>query len=165
MVGFLVVLAVLIARVFFSIVLPDNDRLFLSYMIPLAIAPMLVATLLNGSLAIVMAPLIGVLAVFVAFYVEDGAVPLSSSDGAALSGLVSIDVLRMLFTIIVSSITGVLIVHRAERLNRYLAAGLVMSAMSFIILLAFWFIDDARLGKDIPIFLLATSIIISKVTP
>src|SRR5438445_7071554 len=51
MVGLLITLWVAGAKVFFSLALPDSDRLYLSYMLPVAAAPILIRTPLVGALA------------------------------------------------------------------------------------------------------------------
>ena len=149
MVALLFILWVLAVRMFFSLTLPDDDRLFLSYMLPLASAPMLVATLLNGGLAMAMAALITVFAVFAGLQ-ADGTTVSATADGS--------ETLQMVSVFLLSSFGGVLVVHQAERLNRYLIAGAVVALTSFVVLLAFWFIDAGREGRDILFFLLAASV-------
>ena len=55
MVGMLILLWVAGAKVFLSLTLPDSDRLYLGYILPVAAAPMLIATLLDGGLAVAVA--------------------------------------------------------------------------------------------------------------
>ncbi|MEE9284800.1 MAG: hypothetical protein V3V35_03625, partial [Dehalococcoidia bacterium] len=76
MVGLLLVLWVAAAKVFLTLTLPDQDRLFLSYILPMAAAPMLIATLLDGGLAMTMAGLLAVLGTFAGFYMPDARAPL-----------------------------------------------------------------------------------------
>src|SRR3990172_3352224 len=71
MVGMLVLFWVAAAKVFLSLTLPDSDRLYLGYILPVAAAPMLIATLLDGSLAIAVAGLIAILAAFAGFAMPD----------------------------------------------------------------------------------------------
>src|SRR5450759_5328008 len=78
MVGLLVTLWVAGAKVFFALALPDSDRLYLSYMLPVAAAPILIATLLDGGLAIAVAALLAVLATFAGYYMPDARSSLSS---------------------------------------------------------------------------------------
>ena len=149
LVALLFILWVLAVRMFFSLTLPDDDRLFLSYMLPLASAPMLVATLLNGGLAMAMAALIAVFAVFAGLQ-ADGTTVSATADGS--------ETLQMVSVFLLSSFGGVLVVHQAERLNRYLMAGAVVALTSFVVLLGFWFIDAGREGRDILFFLLAAGV-------
>src|SRR4030042_849489 len=60
----LVVLWALAARIFLAQVLPDNDRLYLAYILPIAAAPMVVASLLDAALAITVAGTLAFLATF-----------------------------------------------------------------------------------------------------
>src|SRR5574341_74888 len=71
MVGLLAVLWVAASKVFLSLTLPDDDRLFLGYILPVASAGMLIATLLDGGLAIAVAALLAVLASFAGYYLPD----------------------------------------------------------------------------------------------
>src|SRR5213593_2443464 len=71
LVGLLVVMWVAAAKVFLSLTLPDEDRLYLGYMLPMAAAPMLIATLLDGGLGLAVAALVAVLAAFAGFYLPD----------------------------------------------------------------------------------------------
>ena len=48
-----IALPVVLAKLHFSLVLPDDSRRFIAYFIPLAAAPMLISTLLGTRLAIV----------------------------------------------------------------------------------------------------------------
>src|SRR6266545_4800679 len=73
MVGLIFFLWVAAAKVFLSLTLPDDDRLYLGYILPVASAGMLIAALLDGGLAIVVAALLAVLASFAAFYLPDAA--------------------------------------------------------------------------------------------
>ena len=77
MYGLLIVLWVAGAKVFFSQALPDDDRLYLSYMLPIATAPMLIAALLDAGLALFTAALLAVVATFAGFYMPDARQALS----------------------------------------------------------------------------------------
>ncbi|MFQ6019479.1 MAG: hypothetical protein ACE5KW_01860, partial [Dehalococcoidia bacterium] len=147
MVGLLVVLWVAAAKVFLSLTLPDNDRLFLSYILPVAAAPMLVAILLDGGLAVAVALLIAVLATFAGFYGQD-----ARADTAD-----SMDAFQMVAAFLLGSLIGLYAVFRAERMHRYLVAGGVVASISFLILLAFWLLDSGREAKDLPLILLTTA--------
>ena len=153
MVGLVVILWVLAAKVFLSLTLPDNDRLFLAYMLPVAAAPMLVATLLDGGLAVVVALLLALLATFAGFYGQDARA--LAVDPLAADPL---EAFQMTTVFLLGSLMGLYAVFRAERMNRYLIAGAVVAFVSFLVLLAFWLLDSAREAKDLPLMLLATAI-------
>src|SRR5260370_24052516 len=114
MVGLLITLWVAGAKVFFSLALPDSDRLYLSYMLPVAAAPILIATLLDGGLAIAVAALLAVLATFAGYYMPDARSSLSSGP---------LDSLQMLTALLLSSLAGIFAVRKAERVNNYATAG------------------------------------------
>jgi putative nucleotidyltransferase with HDIG domain len=149
MVALLVILWVLAAKVFLSLTLPDNDRLFLGYMLPVAAAPMLVATLLDGSLALAVALIVVVLATFAGFYNQD----LPEVDATS-----PLSAFPMATVFIFGGLTGIYAIFRAERMQRYLVAGGMVALVSFSLLLAFWLVDSDRRGQDVPLMLLATGI-------
>jgi putative nucleotidyltransferase with HDIG domain len=140
----LLVLAVavpaLLAKLYLSLVLPDEDRLFLAYILPLAVAPMLVATLLESRLAVVVVGLQALLLTFVVVYLPD----------VSLAATVEpLDALRVLTVYLFGGVAGVYAIYRAEHLNRYLFAGLGVAAVSLAALLIGWFLDPDRQGLDV----------------
>ena len=149
MVGLLMVLWVLAAKVFLSLTLPDDERLYLSYMLPLAAAPMLAATLLDGGLAVAIAALVAILATFAGFYSEDARTAASAD---------ALESLQMVSAFLLGGLMGVFAIYRAERLNRFLMAGGVVALTLFTVLLVFWLLDSGREGKDLPLILLAAGI-------
>ncbi len=149
MVGLLVILWVAAAKVFLSLTLPDNDRLFLSYMLPVAAAPMLVATLLDRGLALAVALVVALLAAFAGFYDQD-VPPVGATS--------PLNAFPMASVFLLSGLAGIYAVFQAERMQRYLLAGGMVALVSFLLLLAFWLLDDARQGQDLPLMLLASGI-------
>ncbi|HEU4759591.1 MAG TPA: HDIG domain-containing protein [Dehalococcoidia bacterium] len=149
LVGLLVVLWVAGAKVFLSLTLPDQDRLFLGYMLPVAAAPMLIATLLDGGLAVAVAGLLAVLATFAGFYLQDARSPLASEP---------LDAFRMGTAFFLGSLTGIFSVHRAERVNRYLMAGASVALVTFAVLLAFWLLLPDRQGVDLVWMIVASAL-------
>jgi len=149
MVGLLVVLWVTGAKVFLSLTLPDQDGLFLGYMLPVAAAPMLIATLLDVGLAVALAGLLAVLATFAGFYMPDARSPLSAEP---LLGL------QMGAAFFLAGLAGIFAVHRAERVNRYLMAGAGVALVTFVVLLAFWLLQPGRDGVDLVWMIAASSL-------
>jgi putative nucleotidyltransferase with HDIG domain len=131
---------VLIAKFYLPLVLPDESRNFLPYVLPIAAAPMLIAALLETDVAVAVAAVIGVLTAFVSAFLPD--VSLVASIGV-------LDTFRLLLVYAMGPIIGVFLVHRADRLNRYLTAGLAVAAASYVMLLATWFIDTDRQIADL----------------
>jgi hypothetical protein len=105
MVGLITVLWVAGAKVFLSLTLPDNDRLYLSYMLPIAAAPMLIATLLDGGLAVALACVLAVLATFAGFHLADARDPLA---GEPLDGL------QMVIAFLFAGLAGTFSVRQAR---------------------------------------------------
>lgn len=140
MVGLLVTLWIAGTKVFFAQALPDSDRLYLSYMLPVAAAPMLIATLLDGGLAIAVAAVIAVLATFAGYYMPDARHSLSSGP---------LDSLQMVTALMLSSLAGIFAVREAERVNNYATAGVSVGFVTFISLFAFWLLLPDRAGVDV----------------
>jgi putative nucleotidyltransferase with HDIG domain len=140
MVGMLVLFWVAAAKVFLSLTLPDSDRLYLGYILPVAAAPMLIATLLDGSLGVAVAGLIALLAAFAGFAMPDARVPLASAP---------LDPLQMAFAYLFAGVAGVYAVRRAERVNAYVMAGLAVGLVTFWTLLTFWLLNPEREGVDL----------------
>lgn len=150
MVGMLVVLWVAGAKVFLSLCLPDSDRLYLSYMIPIAAAPMLIATLLDGGLAVAVAALLAVLATFSGYYMPDARNALSSSP---------IDSLQMATTLLLSGLAGIFAVREAERVNNYAMAGVSVGGVTLASLFGFWLLLPDRAGVDLLWMVVASGIV------
>jgi putative nucleotidyltransferase with HDIG domain len=150
MVGLLVALWVAGAKVFFSLCLPDSDRLYLSYMIPIAAAPMLIATLLDGGLAIAVAALLAVLATFSGYYMPDARNAISSTP---------LDSLQMATTLLLASLAGIFAVREADRVNNYAMAGVSVGLVTFVSLFAFWLLLPDRAGVDIVWMMVAAGVV------
>ena len=145
----LVVLWALAARLFLAQVLPDNDRLYLAYILPVAAAPMVVASLLDATLAITVAAVLAFLATFAGFYQPDARATLGGNP---------LEAFQMVSVYTLGSLAGIYTVHRAERVNRYLLAGAAVAFVSFTGLLMFWLLDARRELVDLP-WMLLTSVL------
>jgi hypothetical protein len=133
-------LPLLVAKFYLPLVLPDEQRHFLAFILPVATAPLLIAALLETDVAVVIAALIGVLTAFVSVFLPD--VSLVASVGP-------LDTQRLALVYGVAPLAGIFLVHRADRLNRYVTAGLAIGLASFVLLLATWFIDGDRRTTDL----------------
>ena len=142
----LTAVAVLVAKLYMPLVLPDHERHFLAYALPLAAVPMLLAALVEGQLAIVVAGVLASLVTFVVIYLPDVSPSMTST---------SLDALRALGVYGFGGVVGALSVHKAERLNRYALGGLLVAVVSVAVLGAVWFLDVDRKGWDIPWMALA----------
>ncbi len=142
-------LAVLAAKLYIPLILPDHQRHFLAYALPLAAVPMLIAALVEGQLALIVAAMLAALVTFVVAYLPDVSAAATSSP---------LDALRALGVYGFGGAAGALTVYRAERLNRYALAGLVVALVSMAVLGAVWFLDLDRKLWDLPWIALVSSI-------
>jgi putative nucleotidyltransferase with HDIG domain len=141
MIILVVVVPVLVAKLYLPLIFPDDSRHFLAYMLPLAAAPILLAALLESQLAVVVVALLSALLTFTAVYLPD------------LSGVATtspLDALRMVLVTGFGGLAGVFTVHRAERLNRQLVAGVAVAVMVMAVLMGVWLLDAERRTLDIP---------------
>ncbi len=136
----LIAAPVLVARVCFSLVLPDDEGLFLAYFLPLAAAPMLVATLLDGRLALVIGLVQAVLMTFAVVYLPE------LSFAADIQPL---DAGRILLVYGLGAVIGVFAVHRAERANQYVGAGVLVGSVVMAMLFTLWLLEPERRAIDI----------------
>jgi putative nucleotidyltransferase with HDIG domain len=140
MVGLLTVLWVAGAKVFLSLTLPDNDRLYLSYMLPVAAAPMIIAALLDGGLAVFLAGLLAVLSTFAGFHLADARDPLAGEP---------FDGLQMAVAFLFGSLAGIFAVRHAQRIGHYVMAGAAVGFVTFASLFAFWLLAPTRSADDL----------------
>jgi putative nucleotidyltransferase with HDIG domain len=145
--GALLVLWTAAAKVFLALTLPDADGLYLRYMLPLAAAPMLVASLLDGGAALTVGVLLAFLAAFAGLHPAD-----ARAGAHPLLGL------EMGSAFLAGGMAGVLAVQRAERLDRYVWAGGLVGLATFLPLLAFWLLSPQRQGVDLPWMLLSSAL-------
>ncbi len=130
----------LVARLYLPLVLPDSDRRFLAFVLPVAAVPMLVAALFEAPLALVIAVACTVLTTFTAVYLP---------DVAGVVGLTAIQTLQMTAAFLLGGFAGVVVVYRAERFSRFFLAGAAVSLASFFGLVAFWLLDSGRRPSDL----------------
>ncbi len=133
--------ATLAAKLYLPLVLPDHDRHFLAYALPLAAVPMVLAAFLEAQVAAVVAAVLAALVTFIVVYLPDVSPAVASSP---------LDALRAATVYGFGGVAGALAVHRAERLNRYLVAGIIVALVSLAMLVATWFLDLDREIVDLP---------------
>jgi len=138
--GLVIALPVLIVKFYLPLVLPDDNRYFLAYLLPVAAAPVLIAALLETDVAVVASAVIGALIAFVSAFLPD--ISLVTTVGP-------LDTMRLLLVYGLAPLTGVFLVHRADRLNRFLTAGIATGATAYALLAATWFIDGNRTPADL----------------
>ena len=134
----LLILPSLAARVALPLALPDHDRHFLAYALPLAAAPMTAAVLLDVTVAVFLTMLLAGVAAFVVV-----TVPLAQAAPTQLEAV------RMLLAVTGSSLAGVYVSARADRLHRYIAAGVASGVLAGAALFVVWLIDVDRRPVDL----------------
>ncbi|MCH7718677.1 MAG: HDIG domain-containing protein [Chloroflexi bacterium] len=135
----IIAVPVLLAKVYFSFVLPDEERRFLAYFLPLAVGPMLVATLLEARLAIVIGLVQAALMTFAI---------ISLPELSLVATIQPLDIGRVLLMYSMSAVVGVYVAHRAERANQYVAGGVLVGVVALAALFAFWLLDPDRVAFD-----------------
>lgn len=128
------------AKFFLPVVLPDDERQFLAFVLPVAAGPMLIAALLDSEIGVVVSAVTGLLIAFISAILPD--VSLVASVGP-------LDTFRFMLVYGLGPIAGVYLVHGAERLSRYLTAGVAVAIVSYALLAATWFIDTDRQLEDL----------------
>jgi len=130
---------VLLAKFYLPVVLPDEERQFLAYGLPVAAAPLLIAALLRSEVAVLVSALLGALLAFI------GAI---LPDVSLVASVETLDVFRLGLVYALAALAGVYLVHRADRLARYFTAGLAVAVGAFGLLAATWLIDPDRTNED-----------------
>ncbi len=141
--------AVLLAKIYMPLVLPDGKRHFLAFAFPAAAVPMLVASLFDAGLAVALSGVGALLVAFTALYLP---------DLSGIVGLTALQPLEMTAAFFFSGLAGVLVVNRAERFNRFLFAGVAVAAAVAAVLFGFWLLDTTHRAQDVGWLLLAGGI-------
>jgi hypothetical protein len=110
---------------------------------------MLIATLLDGGLAVAVAALLAILAAFAGFYMPDARNSISDDPLQAL---------QMPVAFLLGGFAGIFAVRRAERVNHYAMAGVVVGTLTFAALFAFWLLSPEREGVDLFWILIASGL-------
>jgi putative nucleotidyltransferase with HDIG domain len=126
---------VLAMKLYLPLILPDDERHYLAYLMPLAAASMVLCALLGAELALVVAATVAMLTAFAAVY-------LSHLTIVGLAGVV--DVVRLVLTAGLGAAAGVLFVRNADRFSRFLLGGFIVSLTVMAALCATWLIDPNR---------------------
>lgn len=130
---------VLVAKLHFSLVLPDESRRFLAYFLPLPAVAMLIATLLGARLAIVIGLVQATLMMFAV---------ISLPDLSLVDTIEPVDAGRVFLVYGLGAVMGVYAVRQAERANQYVAAGVFVGLVAMGSLFAMWLLEPEREGFD-----------------
>ncbi|HLF72114.1 MAG TPA: HDIG domain-containing protein [Dehalococcoidia bacterium] len=148
-VGLALAIPVFIMKVYLPQVLPDDQRHFLAYLIPVAAASMVLAGFVGAAVALLVAALIALCVCFGALLLLD----------VTVIGIVgTLDVARLALVCGLPAASGVFAVRNAERLSQFLVGGLLVGVSIFAVLIATWLIDPDRTMNDVPWILLVASI-------
>jgi putative nucleotidyltransferase with HDIG domain len=146
-VGLALVVPVFAMKFYLPLILPDDSRHFLAFLLPVAAAPMVVAGAIGVELALIVAIGIAMLASFSAVYLSD----------LTVVGLVgTVDLARLALAFGFGGVAGVLAIRSAERFSHYLLGGLSVGVATFAVLAATWLIDPNRETNDFGWMLLAS---------
>jgi cyclic-di-AMP phosphodiesterase PgpH len=147
-VGLAVFVPVFVMKFYLPLILPDDDRHFLAFVMPLAAASMVVAGVVGAELALVVAIAIALLATFAAVYLAD----------LTVVGLVgTVDLVRLALASSFGGVAAVLSIRSADRFSHYLLGGLAIGVSVFAVLTATWLIDPNREANDFAWMLLASA--------
>jgi len=142
-------LVVLSAKIYFPLVLPDTHKHLLAFALPVAIAPMIAASLFDLQFAILVAAIVALMAGFSTIYIPQ------------LSGYVgptALQLFQMLLTFLLAGLAGVYSLRGADRLGRYLGAAAGVALAGALGALSIWLLDSARHTVDLLWAVLACTI-------
>jgi len=133
-------LVVLLAKIYFPVVLPDAHKHFLAFALPVALAPMLAASLFDTQFAIVIAAMVAALTGFAAIYVP---------QLSGYVGLTALQLFQVVLTFLFAGLAGVYSLRGADRLSRYLGAAAAVTVAGLVGVISIWWLDSARQGADL----------------
>ncbi len=144
-----VALPVFVLKIYLPFILPDEDRHFLAYLLPVAAAAMVLAGFVGAELALLASTLIALLAGFAAVLLLDITV-------IGIAG--TLDVVRIFLAAGLAGAAGTFAVRNAERISQFLLGGVLVGATVMLVLLATWLVDPGREWSDLPWMLVAASV-------
>jgi putative nucleotidyltransferase with HDIG domain len=127
-------------KLYLPLILPDDSRHFLVFLMPLAAAPMVVAGIVGAEIALIVAVAITLLSSFAAVYLSD----------LTVVGLVgTVDLVRLVLAFGLGGLAGVLAIRSADRFTHYLIGGIAIGLGTMAVLVATWLIDPNRETNDL----------------
>jgi len=148
LIGLAVALPVFIMKAYLPFILPDQDRHFLSFLMPVAASSMVLAGFVGVEMALLSGALIALLAAFATVLLLDVTV-------VGIAG--TLDVARIVLASGIAGAAGAFAVRNAERLGQFLLGGALVGLAVMTVLVATWLIDPAGEWRDLPWMLLAAS--------
>ncbi|HLF77233.1 MAG TPA: HDIG domain-containing protein, partial [Dehalococcoidia bacterium] len=139
-IGAAVAAPVFLMKLYLPQILPDEQRHFLAYIMPVAAASMVVSGFVGVEMAVLAATLIALLTSFAAVLLLDVTV-------VGIAG--TLDILRIALFCGITGVAGVFAVRNAESLSQFLLGGLVVGLGGGAVLSATWLIDPNRALSDL----------------
>ncbi len=146
LIGLVIAIPVFILKVYLPLILPDDQRHFLAYILPVSVSSMVLAGFIGAEVALLGAAMIAFLTAFVAVLLLDVTV-------VGIAG--SLEIARLALVSGIASAAGVFAVRNAERLAHFLLGGLLVGITIFVILCATWLLEPGHELRDIAWILLA----------
>jgi putative nucleotidyltransferase with HDIG domain len=147
-VGAAIAIPVFIIKAYLPLILPDDERHFLAYILPVSVSSMVLAGFVGAEVALMGAAMIAFLTAFIAVLLLDVTV-------VGIAG--SLEIARLALVSGIAAAAGVFAVRNAERLAHFLVGGLFVGVCTFAILVATWLLDPNRQFNDLAWMLLAAS--------
>ena len=141
-----IAIPVFLIKICLPLLLPDDQRHFFAYIMPVAAASMVVSGFVGAEMALLAASLIAFLAAF-------AAVLLLNVTIVGIAG--TLDIARIALATGIAGAAGVFAVRNAERLVQFLLGGLVVGLSVLAVLSATWLIDPDHQLHDFPWIVLA----------
>ncbi len=146
LIGLAVAIPVFIMKVYLPFILPDEDRHFLGFVMPVAASSMLLAGFVGVEMALLGGVLVALLAAFTAVLLLDVTV-------VGVAG--TLDVARIVLAFGVAAAAGAFAVRNADRLAQFLLGGALVGGSVMAVLFAIWLIDPVGQWQDLLWMLLA----------
>jgi len=146
LIGLAVAIPVFIMKVYLPFILPDEQRHFLGFLMPVAASSMLLAGFVGVEVALLGGVLIALLAAFTAVLLLDVTV-------VGVAG--TLDVARIVIAFGVSAAAGAFAVRNADRLTQFLLGGALVGVSMLAVLFALWLVDPVRELRNLPWMVLA----------
>ena len=132
---------VFIMKLYLPFILPDEERHFLAFLLPVAASGMVLAGFVGVGVALLATMLIALLVTFATVLLLDITV-------VGIAG--TLDVVRIAVASGVGGAAGVFAVRNAERIVQFLLGGLLVGLSLMAVLMATWLIDPGRELRDLP---------------
>jgi putative nucleotidyltransferase with HDIG domain len=145
--GVTIALPVFAMKLYLPLILPDEGRHFLAYVMPVSVGGMVLAGFIGAELALLAVSMTALLGAFVMLLLLD----------IAVGGSGILDVARIALATGIAGAAGVFAVRNAERLVQFLVGGFFVGLSVLAVLAATWLLDPERGTGDIPWLVLSAT--------